>query len=199
MLQAVGDLTARRRGGAGPPRCGPACSSGFAGHGRFPVFATCPVVILAHSKTIAGEKGPLRPRSATGPMKRSPACSADRNAEPRHRWAQKGHPSSCLIGFQPQRKNGWPLRALQSVSGWWLERFHARVSGGRLAGPGPSSGEGKGSLLNNAFLTPKPPASSVYVRVPEPPSPLKRSISVTSLFPCPLVCLTFPSPSVCLT
>ena len=44
--------------------------------------------------------------SATGPMRRFPACRADRNAEPRHRWAQKGHPSSCLIGSQTQRMAG---------------------------------------------------------------------------------------------
>ena len=42
---------------------------------------------------------------------------------------------------------------------------------------------GKGSLLNSASLTPRPLASSVYVHVLEAPSPLKRSISVTSLFP----------------
>jgi hypothetical protein len=40
----------------------------------------------------------------------------------------------------------------------------------------------KGSSLNSAFLTPKPLASSVYVHVPEAPSPLKRSISVMSFF-----------------
>src|SRR5271165_5997976 len=44
-------------------------------------------------------------------------------------------------------------------------------------------GRGKGSLLNSASLTPKPLASSVYVHVLEAPSPLKRSISVMSLFP----------------
>src|SRR5208337_5089619 len=46
-------------------------------------------------------------------------------------------------------------------------------------------GRGKGSLLNSALLTPKPPASGVYVHVPEAPSPLKRSISVMSPFPPP--------------
>ncbi len=40
-----------------------------------------------------------------------------------------------------------------------------------------------GSSLISAFLTPKPPASSVYVHVLEAPSPLKRSILVTSPFP----------------
>ena len=43
----------------------------------------------------------------------------------------------------------------------------------------------KGSSLNSALLTPKPIASSVYVRVPEAPSPHKLSISVTPLFPSP--------------
>jgi hypothetical protein len=43
----------------------------------------------------------------------------------------------------------------------------------------------KGSSLNSASLTPKPLASSVYVHIPGS-FPLKRSISVTSLFPSPL-------------
>src|SRR5271157_618348 len=42
---------------------------------------------------------------------------------------------------------------------------------------------GKGSSLISAFLTPKPPASSVYVPVLEAHSPLKRSITVMSPFP----------------
>jgi len=41
----------------------------------------------------------------------------------------------------------------------------------------------KGTLLNSASLAPKPVASSVYVRVPDAPSPLTRSISVFSFFP----------------
>src|SRR5208337_1451270 len=49
-------------------------------------------------------------------------------------------------------------------------------------------GRGKGSLLNSDSLTPKPLASSVYVHVLEAHSPLKRSISVMSLFPS-----SFPS------
>src|SRR5271166_7193477 len=40
----------------------------------------------------------------------------------------------------------------------------------------------KGSSLNSAFLTPKPPASSLYVPVLEAPPPRKRSISVMSPF-----------------
>ena len=40
----------------------------------------------------------------------------------------------------------------------------------------------KGTSLNSDSLTPKPLASSVYVRVPEAPCPHKRSISVMSLF-----------------
>ena len=43
----------------------------------------------------------------------------------------------------------------------------------------------KGSSLNSASLTPRPLASSIYMHVPEAPSPFKRSISVTSLFPSP--------------
>ena len=38
---------------------------------------------------------------------------------------------------------------------------------------------------NSTSLTPKPLASSVYVHVPEAPSPHKRSISVTSFLPFP--------------
>jgi hypothetical protein len=45
------------------------------------------------------------------------------------------------------------------------------------------AGREKGSSLNSAFLTSKPPASSVYVHVLEAPSPLKRSISVRCPFP----------------
>ena len=41
----------------------------------------------------------------------------------------------------------------------------------------------KGSSLNRAFLTPKPLTPSVYVHILEAPSPLRRSISVTSRFP----------------
>src|SRR5271157_6180388 len=44
---------------------------------------------------------------------------------------------------------------------------------------------GKGSSLNSAFLAPKPPASSVYVRVLEAHFPFKRSIFVMSLVPSP--------------
>ena len=46
-----------------------------------------------------------------------------------------------------------------------------------------SSGREKGTSLNSTCLTPKPLAPSVYVHVPEAPSPHERSISVTSLFP----------------
>src|SRR5271166_1925344 len=46
-------------------------------------------------------------------------------------------------------------------------------------------GREKGSSLNSAFLTPKLLASSVYMHVLEAPSPLKWSISVTSLIPSP--------------
>src|SRR5208337_1807954 len=46
-------------------------------------------------------------------------------------------------------------------------------------------GRGKGTSLNSTCLTPKPLASSVYVHVPEAPSPRKRAISVMSLFPSP--------------
>ena len=41
--------------------------------------------------------------------------------------------------------------------------------------------------LNSAFLTPEPPASSVYVHVLEATSPLKRPISVTSPFHSPWI------------
>ena len=47
----------------------------------------------------------------------------------------------------------------------------------------PPRGMEKGTSLNSTCLTPKPLASSVYVRVPEAPSPHERSISVMSLFP----------------
>jgi hypothetical protein len=43
----------------------------------------------------------------------------------------------------------------------------------------------KGTSLNSTCLPPKPLASSVYVRVPEAPSPHERSISMMSLFPSP--------------
>ena len=43
----------------------------------------------------------------------------------------------------------------------------------------------KGTSLNSTCLTPKPFASSVYVRVPEAPSPHELSISMMSLFPSP--------------
>ena len=46
-------------------------------------------------------------------------------------------------------------------------------------------GREKGSSLNSAFLTPKPLASSVYVHVLEAPSPVERSILVTSPLPYP--------------
>jgi hypothetical protein len=42
-------------------------------------------------------------------------------------------------------------------------------------------GRERGSSLYSALLTPKPPASSVYVRVPEARCPHTRSIPVTSL------------------
>jgi hypothetical protein len=53
----------------------------------------------------------------------------------------------------------------------------------------------KGSSLNSAFLTPKPLASSVYVHVLEAPSPLKRSILVTSPFPSPVLRISRTSAS----
>ena len=43
--------------------------------------------------------------------------------------------------------------------------------------------ETKGTSLNSDSLAPKPLASSVYVHVPEAPSPHKRSISIASHFP----------------
>jgi len=46
-------------------------------------------------------------------------------------------------------------------------------------------GRGKALSLNSASLTPKPLASNVYVHVLEAPCPLKRSVSVMSLLPCP--------------
>ena len=42
-------------------------------------------------------------------------------------------------------------------------------------------GRGKGTSLNSTCLTPKLLAPSVYVHVPEAPSPHERSISVMSL------------------
>jgi len=50
-------------------------------------------------------------------------------------------------------------------------------------GKGAITGRENGSSLNSAFLTPKPPASSVYVRVLEAPSPLKRLHSQDELSP----------------
>ena len=44
---------------------------------------------------------------------------------------------------------------------------------------------GKGTSLNSDSLVPKSLASSVYVHVPEAPSPPKWSMSVTALFPSP--------------
>jgi hypothetical protein len=49
----------------------------------------------------------------------------------------------------------------------------------------PKTGRGRGTSLNSTCLTPKPLASSVYVHVPEAPSPRKLAISVMSLFPSP--------------
>ncbi len=43
-------------------------------------------------------------------------------------------------------------------------------------------GREKGTSLNSTCLTPKPLAPSVYVHVPEAPSPHERSISAISLF-----------------
>ena len=37
-------------------------------------------------------------------------------------------------------------------------------------------GRGKGTSLNSTCLTPKPLASSIYVHVPEAPSPRKQAI-----------------------
>ena len=51
--------------------------------------------------------------------------------------------------------------------------------------PSKDRGREEGPSLNSASLTPEPLASSVYVHALEAPSPLKRSISVTSLFPSP--------------
>jgi len=56
-----------------------------------------------------------------------------------------------------------------------LPRFH---QAGKL-----NRGRGKGTSLNSTCLTPNPLASSVYMHVPEAPSPHELSISVMSLFP----------------
>jgi|SRR5208282_498178 len=58
----------------------------------------------------------------------------------------------------------------------WSRSFVRREKGTR---------RGKGTSLNSTCLTPKPLASSVYVHVPEAPSPHERSILVMSLFPFP--------------
>ena len=50
-----------------------------------------------------------------------------------------------------------------------------------------------GTSLNSTCLTPKPLAPSVYVHVPEAPSPHERSILVTSLFPS---LVPFPLPTI---
>src|SRR5271157_6369201 len=55
--------------------------------------------------------------------------------------------------------------------------------GGRRTRIQERIGREKGTSLNSTCLTPKPLASSVYVHVPEAPSPHERSISVMSLFP----------------
>jgi len=66
-----------------------------------------------------------------------------------------------------------------------------RVTYRRLGSLGPTRcstgqpGREKGTSLHSASLTTKPPASSVYVHVPEAPPPLTRSISVTSPFSLP--------------
>jgi hypothetical protein len=49
--------------------------------------------------------------------------------------------------------------------------------------PAEGKRRGKGSSLNSAFLTPKPPASSVYVHVLKALSTFTRSISVMTPFP----------------
>ena len=54
----------------------------------------------------------------------------------------------------------------------------------------------KGTSLNSTCLTPKPLASSVYVHVPEAPSPHERSISVMSIFSLPDVPFSLPRVSV---
>jgi|SRR5271157_458780 len=46
----------------------------------------------------------------------------------------------------------------------------------------PRPGRRKGTSPNSTCLTPKPLASSVYVHVPEAPSPRKLAILVMSLF-----------------
>jgi len=64
---------------------------------------------------------------------------------------------------------------------------------------GTGTGRRKGSSLNSAFLTPKPLASSVYVHVPEAPSPHELSMSVMSLFTYPISVtslLTYPLRSI---
>src|SRR5271166_5397205 len=55
------------------------------------------------------------------------------------------------------------------------------------------SGRGKGTSLTSTCLTPKPLASSIYVHVPEAPSPHERSMSVTSLFPSRMAVFSPPS------
>ncbi len=75
------------------------------------------------------------------------------------------------------------LQALHTISSELRACIQAGAFGHSPATPGAHrTGRGKGSSLTSAFLTPKPPASSVYVHVPEARCPHKRSISVTSLF-----------------
>src|SRR5271157_1680916 len=151
------------------------------GHGQYPlwrpthplVFAACrhrPVVVFLHPRGFAGSEPVLQPIMPLDlPVTASPplrSCSA--------------LPLLCLVFESSCARREESARSSRPFAECALTN---RIKREPTAGGGTSLGEWKRTSLNSTCLIPKPLASSVYVHVPEAPSPHERSISVMSLFP----------------
>src|SRR5271157_1002829 len=103
--------------------------------------------------------------------------------EPPPRWGDVFHPKEREGIRKVHDSSGSRLFHFPREGEAPAEPLHFPQMTLRSAGASPRGEGEKGSSLNSAFLTPKPPASSVYVRVLEATPPLKRSILVVSPFP----------------
>jgi len=123
-------------------------------------------------------------RSSTGPNRRFQPQSLGRVRDP----VRIAEGPTAIDAATQRRHFGFRLRLVDKL----------QPIGGARQRPRRADGKGrvfalhtaqtrpmreKGSSLNAASLTTKPLASGVYVHVPETHSPIKRSISVASLFP----------------
>ena len=96
---------------------------GFAGSGRFPVFATCPMVILAHSPTTADQGGKKASLCEVHSLRRTSSTAS----------------SPCPIE-DSHRALATKTRMGRKIVGWWCRpQPRKECSSPTLASPGGST------------------------------------------------------------